>query len=87
MSVDPALGQLKDALKDALERRGTLNGLRAQIRRDVFSAMEDGDGPQHPTPPENVVLNELIREYLGFNSARAAQLTNWHLFFFAVPLI
>ena len=67
----PELDDLKDALREALERRGTLSTLRAQVRREVFSAMEDGGDAQHPTPPENVVLNELIREYLEFNSARA----------------
>ena len=65
------IGDLRDALRDALERRGTLDALRAQIRREVFTAMEDSSDAQHPTPPENMVLNELVREYLEFNSARA----------------
>ena len=69
---DSQLSELKEALRDALERRGTLGTLRAQIRRDVFSAMEDGGDAKHPTPPENVILNELVREYLEFNSARHA---------------
>ena len=66
---EPQINELKEALRDALERRGTLPALRAQIRRDVFSAMEDGGDVRHPTPPENIVINELIREYLAFNSA------------------
>jgi lisH domain-containing protein FOPNL len=66
----PQLDDLKDALKDALERRGILDTVRAQLRRDIFTTMEDGSDARHPTPPENVILNELIREYLAFNSAR-----------------
>jgi lisH domain-containing protein FOPNL len=61
------LRDLKDALRDALERRGSLGALRAQIRHEVFAAMEDGADAAHPTPPENVILNEMIREYLEFN--------------------
>lgn len=64
MSVDA----LRDALRDALERRGILNNLRASIRSSVFSAMEDQEDAQPPMPGENIVINELIREYLAFNN-------------------
>ena len=57
--------------------------LRAQIRRDVFVAMEDGGDVCHPTPPENIVLNELVREYLEFNSACHAFFARHHL---CIPL-
>ena len=63
----PDIAALRDALRDALERRGKLGDMRAAIRKEVFCAMEDGSDAQHPTPPENVVVNELIREYLAFN--------------------
>ena len=72
MSPHSELVELKDALRDALERRGTLGTLRAQIRRDVFNAMEDSGDAEHPTPKENLIINELIREYLAFNNYRHA---------------
>ena len=56
------ISTLRDALRDALHRRGTLDQMRAKMRTDVFFAMEAGSDAQHPTPPENVVINELIRE-------------------------
>ena len=54
-SAELGIHDLKDALREALERRGTMSSLRAHIRRDIFAAMEDGEDVQHPTPPENMV--------------------------------
>jgi len=59
--------ELKSALKETLDSRGVLNRVRAQIRSEVFGALNNED-QQPPTPcPENVLINELIREYLAFN--------------------
>ena len=66
-----SVNELKDALRAALERRGTLNTLRAEIRSEVFSAMEDPEEAGKPAPcGENIILNELIREYLTHNNYR-----------------
>ena len=54
-SAELGIHDLKDALREALERRGTMSSLRAHIRGDIFAAMEDGEDVQHPTPPENMV--------------------------------
>lgn len=62
---------LKDALRDALERRGTLGSLRASIRQEIFATLEDRDQDAHPRlHGDNLIINELIREYLEFNQYR-----------------
>lgn len=63
-----SVSELKDALREALERKGELGKLRASIRSSVFSAMEDQEDVQPAMPGENIVINELIREYLAFNN-------------------
>mmetsp|Transcript_9599 Transcript_9599/g.24555 ORF Transcript_9599/g.24555 Transcript_9599/m.24555 type:complete len:118 (-) Transcript_9599:239-592(-) len=65
------LNQLKDALKDALDKRGTLNELKAKVRSEVYSAIDDTKGVAKPEPSEETeIINELIREYLKFNNYR-----------------
>jgi lisH domain-containing protein FOPNL len=65
-----SVADLKDALRDALERSGKLNDLRSQIRQSVFSAMEDPEDTRPQVCGENIIINELIREYLSFNNYR-----------------
>ena len=53
-------------MKDTLESQGTLNQIKAQIRAEVFKALDEPGGrPQ--LSAENAIINELIREYLLFN--------------------
>uniref|UniRef100_A0A5F5PJW8 Centrosomal protein 20 n=1 Tax=Equus caballus TaxID=9796 RepID=A0A5F5PJW8_HORSE len=59
--------ELKAVLKDTLEKRGVLGHLRARIRAEVFSALDDESEPPPPLSHENLLINELIREYLEFN--------------------
>lgn len=54
-------------LKDTLEKRGVLGHLRARIRAEVFNALDDESEPPPPLSHENLLINELIREYLEFN--------------------
>uniref|UniRef100_A0A3B3SHC7 Centrosomal protein 20 n=1 Tax=Paramormyrops kingsleyae TaxID=1676925 RepID=A0A3B3SHC7_9TELE len=58
------------ALKEALEARGALAQLKARIRAEVFNALDDKSEPRPPLPRENLLINELIREYLEFNKYR-----------------
>ncbi|XP_023680989.2 centrosomal protein 20 isoform X1 [Paramormyrops kingsleyae] len=62
--------ELKSALKEALEARGALAQLKARIRAEVFNALDDKSEPRPPLPRENLLINELIREYLEFNKYR-----------------
>lgn len=57
-------------LRDALDSSGKLQPIKAQLRALVFQAL-DSSSPETkvrlPPPPENILINELIREYLQFN--------------------
>ena len=65
------LNELKDALKDALDKRGTLNQLKSKVRSEVYSAIDDTKGIPKPEPSEeNEIINELIRDYLKYNNYR-----------------
>ncbi|XP_042613717.1 lisH domain-containing protein FOPNL isoform X1 [Cyprinus carpio] len=62
--------ELKSALRETLEARGVLGQLKARIRAEVFSALDDESAPRPPLSHENLLINELIREYLEFNKYR-----------------
>ncbi|XP_005323757.3 centrosomal protein 20 isoform X1 [Ictidomys tridecemlineatus] len=61
------VAELKAVLKDTLEKRGVLGHLKARIRAEVFSALDDDHEPRPTLSHENLLINELIREYLEFN--------------------
>lgn len=50
-----------------MESRGVLGQLRARIRAEVFSALEDPTDAKPEVSRENFIINELIREYLDYN--------------------
>lgn len=57
-------------MRETLESRGVLGQLRARIRAEVFSALDDQREARPPLSHENLLINELVREYLEFNSYR-----------------
>ncbi|MBN3320944.1 FOPNL protein, partial [Atractosteus spatula] len=57
-------------LKETLESRGVLGQLKARIRAEVFNALDDQNEARPPLSHENLLINELIREYLDFNKYR-----------------
>ena len=59
---------LKTLLKDTLDSRGVLNQVRARIRAEIFSALDDQSDLKPILSNENLLINELIREYLEFNN-------------------
>ena len=62
-----SLEDLKSVLKETLDNRGVLNQIRARIRAEVFSALDDQTESKPILSNENMLINELIREYLEFN--------------------
>ncbi|PNI11134.1 LOW QUALITY PROTEIN: FOPNL isoform 3 [Pan troglodytes] len=60
------VAELKGVLKDTLEK-GVLGHLKARIRAEVFNALDDDREPRPSLSHENLLINELIREYLEFN--------------------
>ncbi|XP_045214924.2 centrosomal protein 20-like [Mercenaria mercenaria] len=59
--------ELKDVIKDTLENRGVLGQIKARIRAEVFKSLDDQNDSKPPLSNENMIINELIREYLEFN--------------------
>lgn len=58
---------LLTVIKETLENRGVLGQIKARIRAEVFNALEDQSEEKPPLSNENLLINELIREYLDFN--------------------
>lgn len=50
-----------------MEKRGILGHLKARIRAEVFNALDDESESRPSLSHENLLINELIREYLEFN--------------------
>ncbi|GLC44650.1 hypothetical protein PLESTB_001329600 [Pleodorina starrii] len=65
---------LKNALRENLDRNGKLRKLKAQMRADVFAALNTSTEADQKAMPqlssENLLINELIREYLIYNQYR-----------------
>ncbi|XP_053133025.1 centrosomal protein 20 isoform X6 [Hemicordylus capensis] len=66
------VAELKEVLKDTLEKRGALGQIKARIRAEVFNALDDQSEPRPSLSHENLLINELIREYLVFNKYKYA---------------
>ncbi|XP_061850070.1 centrosomal protein 20 isoform X2 [Colius striatus] len=66
------VAELKAVLKDTLEKRGALGQIKARIRAEVFNALDDQSQPRPPLSHENLLINELIREYLEYNKYKYA---------------
>ncbi|KAG6576441.1 lish domain-containing protein fopnl [Phytophthora cinnamomi] len=67
-----SLSDLKDVLKDTLAARGSLDQIKARIRAEIFAALDDQDVPKPKLSNENLIINELIREYFEYNGYRHA---------------
>ncbi|XP_068607437.1 centrosomal protein 20 [Brachionichthys hirsutus] len=65
-----AVNELKCAIKGTLESSGVLGQLKARIRAEVFSALENQREPRPTLSHENLIINQLILEYLEFNKYR-----------------
>lgn len=61
------------ALLQTLAAKGSLGQMKARIRSEIFSALDQSDesaAPRAPLSNTNLLLNELIREYMAFNQYR-----------------
>ncbi|GAB1598458.1 lisH domain-containing protein FOPNL-like [Argonauta hians] len=58
---------LKNAISESLERKGVLNKIRAEIRAEVFHVLDEHSEGKPPLCNENLIINELIMEYLQYN--------------------
>lgn len=55
------------AIKDSLMKTGVLHEIRAQIRAEIYRMLQEETEPPPPLSNENLIINELIREYLLYN--------------------
>uniref|UniRef100_A0A8C7CRV3 Centrosomal protein 20 n=1 Tax=Oncorhynchus kisutch TaxID=8019 RepID=A0A8C7CRV3_ONCKI len=60
--------ELNCALRESLESRGVLGQLKARIRAEVFNALDDQSEPRPALSHDNLLINELIREYLEWRT-------------------
>ncbi len=62
---------IKSELRQAILSSGKLEHVKAQLRAIIFesfhAAIPDEAKVTAPVPPENLIINELIRDYLTFN--------------------
>ena len=63
-----SIEELKNALKETLEQKGVLNQIRAMMRQSIFEAIQSDDKPQQQLSNDNLIINELIKEYLQYNN-------------------
>ncbi|XP_071954563.1 centrosomal protein 20-like isoform X2 [Antedon mediterranea] len=61
------VGEAKLILKETLTNRGTLDQVKARVRAEVFHALNDPNEVPPPMSNENMLINELILEYLEYN--------------------
>ncbi|KAL8582305.1 Centrosomal protein 20 [Nucella lapillus] len=59
--------ELTEVVKKNLEQRGVLNQVKARIRAEVYNAIDRPADNRPVISNENILINELIREYLDFN--------------------
>ena len=64
-----SMEKLKSSLKESLINKGILNEIKAHMRQEIYNILDnDNDINQKPRPTkENIIINELIKEYLIFN--------------------
>ena len=57
-------------LKEALESNGSLNEIKSRLRAEVFTILDDNSVEKPRISQENLLINELIREYMEYNSLK-----------------
>lgn len=62
-----SLEDLKNVLKETLEQKGVLNDIKAKIRAEIFTALDNDATGKPKLSNENMIINEMIREYLEYN--------------------
>ncbi|CAD7945722.1 unnamed protein product [Amoebophrya sp. A120] len=62
-----SLLELKEALVESLERKGILDELKAKVQSEIFHSLDEKSAKRPAIPSANLVINELIREYLEYN--------------------
>jgi len=61
------LHDLVEALRETLQFKGVIDDLKAHARAEIHSCLDMEDVPKPKLNNENLIVNELILEYLDFN--------------------
>lgn len=62
------LNEMKEVLKEQLEKNGSLNEIRAKLMSEIFNSLNNNPKQGQNLSNQNLLINELIREYLVFNN-------------------
>ena len=62
-----SLEDLKNVLRETLEQKGVLNEVKSKIRAEIFTALDSENAGKPALSNENMIINEMIREYLEYN--------------------
>ena len=62
------LTDMKEVLKEHLEKNGTLNEIRSKMRAEIFNTLNNQPKNTNQLSEQNLIINELIREYLVYNN-------------------
>ena len=62
-----SLEDLKNVLRETLEQKGVLGEIKAKIRAEVFTALDSENAGKPQLSNENMIVNEMIKEYLEYN--------------------
>jgi lisH domain-containing protein FOPNL len=58
------INELKNALRESLEEKGVLGNVRALLREAIYDVIETDEKPKPRLSNENLLINELILEYM-----------------------
>ena len=56
--------ELTEAIYESLNRKGVLNQIKAKIRAEIYSTIEDKTAPSPSKPQEMYLASEIIREFM-----------------------
>ena len=62
-----SIEELKASLKETMIKRGLLNKIKAEMRQEIYEALDNDDNPKPKLTRENFIINELIKEYFDYN--------------------
>ena len=74
-------------MKEALDNKGVTNEIKSRLRAEVFSILEDNTFEKPRVSQENLLINELIREYMDFNHYKYSKSVFLNKLTRQVPLI
>lgn len=62
------INEMKEVLTEQYEKTGVLNQLRAILRSETFNILNNKKKAAGQPSNQNLIINELVREYLAFNN-------------------